>query len=142
MPLRKWLLTLLSLLAQAAAASEPSARDAARQLLEHLAAGNLEAAAQLSTAPKQRYEVLRQYRDSVGDAEFRRVFSEYPAAPAVEVARGERRLLIWRLPQGIAGQYYLRVEDRFLLDDVPSKDRARLRSVLNDYRSGKLKLSD
>ncbi len=133
---------MLAAFALPAAAAEPSAKDSARQLLAHLAAGNLEAASQLSTAPKQRYEVLRQYRDSVGEAEFRRVFSQYPANPAAEIAQGERRLLVWKLPQGIAGQYYVRVADRFLLDDAPSAERSRLRSVLNDYRSGKLRLSD
>ena len=54
-----------------------SARAAALQLLQHLAEGNLEAAAAMSNAPQRRLEVLRAYRDKVGEEEFRRVYARY-----------------------------------------------------------------
>lgn len=125
----------------AAEEAAASARAAAKQLVRHLAAGDIEEAALLSTAPRRRYEVLKQYRDAVGEAEFRRVFARYPQAPIAEIALGERRLLLWKLPQGIAGQYYVRIDGRFLLDDAPSEPRAQLGRLLQAYRAGKLKFS-
>ena len=125
-----------------AADAAQSAKPVAAKLREHLAAGDLEEAALLSTAPKRRFEVLRSYRDAVGEAEFRRVFAEYPSAPVAEVAMGERRLLVWKLRQGIAGQYYVRVDGRFLLDDSPNAERDALKRVLQDYRAGKVRFSE
>ena len=34
----------------------------------------------------------------------------------------------------LAGQYYVEVEGRFLLDDVPSRSRTELRGVLEEIR--------
>jgi len=119
-----------------------SAAGAARRVLEHLAAGDLEAAAALSNAPERRREVLRDYRARVGDAEFRRVFEEYLAQPAVaELARGERRLIMRRVNGEFVGQYFVRVGAGFLVDDVPNEERAGLQHVLRAYRSGRLRLS-
>jgi hypothetical protein len=124
--------------------TEPSAaRDTAKRLLAHLASGEIEDAALLSTAPRRRYEVLREYRDSVGDAEFRRVYARYLAPEnrlVAEIAMGERRLLIWKLAgaEHLAGQFYIAVDGRFLLDDVPSEERSKLRRILQAYRAGKL----
>jgi hypothetical protein len=82
--------------------------------------------------------VLRDYRASVGDAEFKRVFAQYLGNRIVyEIAIGPRRLLIWDLAEAahhLAGQYYVEVEGRFLMDDVPSAERARLTRVLQSYR--------
>lgn len=110
------------------------------QLLQHLASGDIEAAAALSNAPKRRYEVLRDYRNSVGDEEFKRVFARY-MAPAnrlvMEAAIGRRRLLVWDLGEAgnhLAGQYYVEVGGKFLLDDEPNEERSKLRRVLEAYR--------
>jgi hypothetical protein len=147
--LKRWLVLLAALAPALAAAADyrvlgaadaaQSAQPVAAKLREHLAAGNLEEAALLSTAPRRRFEVLREYRDAVGESEFRRVFGEYPRAPVAEVAMGERRLLVWKLDQGIAGQYYVRIEGRFLLDDAPNPERAELKKLLDAYRAGKLR---
>lgn len=117
-----------------------SARGTAMQLLQHLAAGDIEAAAAMSNAPKRRREVLRDYRDSVGDEEFKRVFARY-MAPAnrliMEAAIGQRRLLVWDLGEAgnhLAGQYYIQVGGKFLLDDEPSEERAKLHRVLEALR--------
>jgi hypothetical protein len=126
---------------------DPSAADSARAtamlMLRHLAEGNIEEAAALSNAPQRRLEVLRNYRDAVGEDEFKRVFGRYFAAEnrlIAEVALGPHRLLVWDLGEAgnrLAGQYYVEVEGRFLLDDVPSRERSELRRVLEAYRSGK-----
>lgn len=128
---------------------EPSAADSARAtamlMLRHLADGNIEEAAALSNAPRRRFEVLRDYRDAVGKEEFKRVFGRYFAAQnrlVAEVAIGRHRLLVWDLGEAgnrLAGQYYVEVEGRFLLDDVPSPERSELRRVLEGYRLGKIK---
>ena len=108
------------------------------RVLRHLADGDIEAAATLSSAPQHRLEVLRAYRDAVGEAEFKRVFAEYLNTQVVaEVALGPRRLLVWRLSgagERIAGQFYVEVDGRFLMDDVASPARSELRRVLDKYR--------
>jgi len=68
----KWGLSLfLAAAAALAQGNEPAAVDpgspgsaygTAKLLLNHLAAGDIEAAARLSNAPQQRYELLRDYR--------------------------------------------------------------------------------
>jgi hypothetical protein len=124
--------------------SAGSAYPMAQLLLRHLAAGDIEAAARLSNAPRERYEVLRDYRAKVGEEEFKRVFGQFfdPQNRLVaEYALGPRRLLIWDLGEAahhLAGQYYVEIDGgKFLMDDAPSEERSRLRRVLHDYRRGK-----
>ena len=145
----KLLFAVLLLWAAPALAQErlidPSAPDSAREtaltVLKHLAAGELEQAAALSNAPKRRFEVLRDYRDSVGEDVFKQAFGKYLAPEnrlIAEVAIGPRRLLIWQLPEAgshLAGQFYIEVDGKFLLDDVPSRERNELRRVLQRYRA-------
>jgi hypothetical protein len=122
-----------------------SALNSARLITLHLSAGDIEEAALLSNSPRRRFEVLRDYRESVGEAEFKRVFAQY-ADPqnrlVAEIAIDGHRLLVWDLREGatrIAGQYFVEIEGRFLVDDVPNDARTRLRWVLEAYRSGKLR---
>ena len=121
-----------------------SALDAARLLNLYLSLGDIEEAALLSNSPRRRFEVLREYRESVGEEEFKSVFAQYLAAEnrlLAEIAIDKHRLLIWDLQQGarrIAGQYFVEIEGRYLMDDVPNDTRTRLRWVLEAYRNGKL----
>jgi hypothetical protein len=89
--------------------------------------------------------VLRDYLASVGAAEFRRVFSQYAAAAvSFELAVGERRLLIRDLPgadRSAAGQYFVRRNGAFVLDDAPGKERAKLERLLRAYREGRFRPS-
>ena len=122
--------------------SPASARDTARRVLDHLAHGDIDAAAALSNAPERRAQVLRDYLASVGEAEFRRVFLQYAQAPAsAELAIGERHLIIWDLAGTPAGQFFVRREGGFLIDDVPNSDRLRLQRLLRAYRAGRFKPS-
>jgi hypothetical protein len=117
-----------------------SARETATQLLRHLAAGDIAAAAALSNAPMRRYEVLRDYRDMVGEEEFKRAFGRYFAPGnrlVVEASIGRRRLLVWDLGEAgnhLAGQHYVEVDGKFLLDDEPNAERARLTRLLEELR--------
>jgi hypothetical protein len=117
-----------------------SAKESATRLLALLAEGNIEAAAQLSNAPGRRYEVLRDYRAQVGEAEFRRVYARYFAPGnrlVAEAAIGPRRLLIWRLGEAggqLAGQYFVEQGGAFVLDDMPNAERRKLERVLREYR--------
>ena len=121
-----------------------SALDAAKLLNLHLSSGDIEEAALLSNSPRRRFEVLREYRESVGEEEFKRVFAQYfypENRLLAEIAIGRHRLLIWSLKDGasrIAGQYFVEIEGRYLVDDVPNDARTSLRWVLEAYRSGKL----
>lgn len=124
-----------------------SALNAAKLLNLHLTTGDLEEAAVLSTSPKRRFEVLQDYRQSVGEEEFRRVFAQYfdPANRLLaEIAIDRQRLLIWELrgqagaPPQLAGQYFIEVDGKYLLNDVPGPTRAQLRRVLEAYRTGTL----
>jgi hypothetical protein len=123
------------------AAAPDSARGTALTMLKYLADGDLEQAAALSNAPKRRLEVLRSYRDSVGEEAFRRVFGRFLAPDnrlIAEVAIGPRRLLVWELGESgsrLAGQFYIEVDGKFLVDDMPSHGRAELRRVLQRYRA-------
>ena len=132
-------------LARPAGVLEPtSALDAAKLLNLHLSSGDIEEAALLSNAPRSRFEVLRDYRESVGAEEFKRVFAQYfypENRLLAEIAIGKHRLLVWDLKDGatrIAGQFFVEVEGRYLVDDVPNDVRTSLRWVLEAYRSGKI----
>ena len=119
-----------------------SALNAAKLLHRYLVEGDIEEAALLSNSPKRRYEVYREFRASVGEDEFKRVFGQYfypENRLLAEIAIGRHRLLIWRLRENghLAGQYYVETEGRYLMDDVPSDERTRLRRVLEAYRAGK-----
>jgi hypothetical protein len=122
-----------------------SALDAAKLLNLHLSAGDIEEAALLSNSPRRRFEVLREYRESVGEEEFKRVFAQYffpENRLLAEIAIGKHRLLIWDLKESatrIAGQYFVEIDGRYLVDDVPNDERTSLRWVLEAYRSGKLR---
>ena len=124
-----------------------SALNTARLLNGQLTNGDLEEAAVLSNQPKRRFEVLRDFLASVGEEEFKRVFAQYidPSNRLLaEIEIGRHRLLVWELrsagtkPAPIAGQYFMEIEGRFLLDDIPSETRMKLRWVLEAYRSGKI----
>jgi hypothetical protein len=127
-----------------------SALNTARLLSQHLAAGDLTEAALLSNSPRRRFEVLRDYRESVGEEEFKRVFAQYLSGEnrlLAEIAIDRHRLLIWQLalneksgaaPVRVAGQYFVEIEGRYLVDDVPNDVRTRLRWVLEAYRAGKI----
>ncbi len=111
----------------------------ARRLHEHLARGEIEAAALLSNSPKRRFEIYRDYHESVGEAGFRQVYAQYldnSTQPLAEIALGERRLIVWKLA-GLAqstGEFFIRIEDEIYMDDVPSEDRQLLRRILETYR--------
>jgi hypothetical protein len=117
-----------------------SARDTATAFLRYLAAGELEAAATLSNAPKQRLEVLRTYQRNVGEAQFKRLYARYFAPEnrlLAEAAIGRHRLLVWDLGEAnnyLAGQFFVDVDGRFLLNDVPSAERTQLQRILEAYR--------
>lgn len=127
----------------AAKLSPLSALDTARLLNQYLTAGRLEDAALLSNSPKRRYAVLQDYRREVGEEAFQRVFEQYfypENRLAAEIAIGEHTLLIWHLTQTdrYAGLYFMHIEGRALIDDVPSETRSQLRRLLEAYRSGAL----
>jgi len=117
-----------------------SAQPAALQILKHLAAGELEAAAALSNAPQRRLEVLREFRSSVGEEQFRKLFGRYFAPQnriVMEAAIGRHRLLVWDLGEAnhqLAGQYFVEAGGGFVLDDAPNPERARLQRVLESQR--------
>ncbi len=121
-----------------------SALNSAKLLNLHLSTGDIEEAALLSNAPRRRFEVLQDYRKSIGDKEFKRVFAQYfdPANRVLaEIAIDKHRLLVWDLREGatrIAGQYFVEVEGRYLVDDMPNDTRTQLRWVLEAYRAGKI----
>ena len=133
------------LLRPAAQLAPTSALDSAKLLNLHLTTGDIEEAALLSNSPRRRYEELREFRERVGEEEFKSVFAQYFLPEnrlLAEIAIDNHRLLIWDLREGatrIAGQYFVDVDGRFLIDDVPNDTRTRLRWVLEAYRAGKIR---
>lgn len=129
------------LLDSAAELVPTSALNTAKLLNRHLSAGEIEEAALLSNTPRRRYEVFRDYRNTIGEDEFKRVFARYfypENRLLAEIVIGRHHLLIWDLKESgrLAGQYFVEVEGRFLLDDVPSETRSGLRRVLEAWRNG------
>ena len=118
-----------------------SAKPVAMGILRLLAAGEIDQAAKFSNSPGRRAEVLREFRARVGDEEFKRVYGEYLAPEnrvIAELGLGPRRLLVWKLGSAgdrVVGQYYVRVDDRFLMDDERSPERAELTRALARYRA-------
>lgn len=118
-----------------------SAQPVAMQVLRHLAAGDIDAAAKFSNAPERRAEVLREFRARVGDDEFKRVYGEYFAPEnriVAELGLGPRRLLVWKLGSAgdrFVGQYYVLIDGRFLIDDERNSERAELSRALARYRA-------
>ena len=125
---------------------EPSsALNTARLLNKYLTSGDVEDAALLSNSPRRRFEVLRDYKGSVGEEDFRQVYTQYfdPKNRLVaEVIVDAHSLLVWHLRESnrYAGQYYVQVEGKVLIDDVPSEARLRLRRILDAIRIGKIPL--
>jgi hypothetical protein len=122
-----------------------SALDTAKLLNRHLSSGAVEEAALLSNSPRRRFEILSDYKSGVGEDEFKQVFSEYfdPTNSVVaEIGRGSHSVLVWHLRKysRYAGQYYVKVEGKVLIDDVPSEARSTLRRLLEAFRTGKLPL--
>jgi hypothetical protein len=124
--------------------SPGSALDTAKLLNQYLAAGTIEDAALLSNSPQRRYAVLQDYQQEVGEEEFRRVFSQYSHPEnrlAAEITIGAHTLLIWYLAQDhrYAGLFFMQIEGRALMDDVPSETRSQLRRLLEAYRAGEIR---
>jgi hypothetical protein len=121
-----------------------SALDTAKLLNLHLSDGDIEEAALLSNSPRRRFEVLREYREAVGPEEFKRVFAQYffPENKLLaEIVIDKHSLLIWELKDGatrIAAQYFVEIEGRYLMDDIPNETRTNLRLVLEAFRAGKI----
>jgi hypothetical protein len=129
---------------EAAANLRPTNPLNSASLLNHyLSAGRIEDAALLSNAPRRRFEVLRDYEAAVGKEAFKKVYAEYfqPENRLVaQIVIDKHSLLIWHFAKNnrYAGQYYVQVEDKVLLDDAPGETRARLRLLLEAVRRGEI----
>jgi len=121
-----------------------SALNAANLLILQLSTGDIESAALLSNAPRRRFEELLTFRERFGEEEFKRVFAQYylPENRLIaEIAIEKHRLLIWNLQDSatrIAGQFFVEVDGRYLMDDRPNDVRTQLHRVLEAYQAGKI----
>ena len=118
-----------------------SALNTARMVVQYLARGEIEEAALLSNAPRERFGVYKDRLETWGEEQFKQLFAQYalPANPVLaEIVIGEHSLIIWNLREEkrLAGQFFVRIEDKVLMDDKPNAARAQLRRVLEAYRSG------
>jgi hypothetical protein len=121
-----------------------SALGTAKLVTLYLAEGNLEEASLLSNAPKARYARLRESLAGWEGADFERAYGRYFAPEnriVGEATIGRHRLLMWYLKDTdyLTAYYLVEVEGKLFLDDVPSESRARLRQVLEAYRTGRAK---
>jgi hypothetical protein len=124
----------------AAKLSPTDALSTAKLVTRELAAGRLEAAALLSNAPKARYARLRESFGTWGKADFERVFGGYfaPQNRIVALAAiGRHCVLMWYLKDRdyLTAYFFVEVDGKVLLDDVPSETRTRLHRVLEAYRA-------
>lgn len=115
---------------------------AAKLVTRHLAAGRLEEASLLSNAPKARFELLRASFGGWSDADFARAFGRY-FAPENRIvgnaAIGHHHLVMWYLKDSdyLTAYFFVEVDGKLLLDDVPNETRASLRRVLEAHRTGR-----
>jgi hypothetical protein len=122
----------------------PTSALATSSLLKlHLMNGKIEDAALLSNAPRRRFEEFHKFQQTYGDEEFKRVFSEYYDPKnrlRAEIVIGAHSLLVWEQasPPNVAGQYFVNIDGRVFMDDVPNDTRTQLRWVLEAYRTGKI----
>ena len=131
-----------NLLETAAELAPTDPLSAAKLVTRHLAAGRLEEASLLSNAPKARFARLRESFTGWSEADFARAFGRYfaPGNRIVgDAAIGNHRLLMWYLKDTdhVTGYFFVEVDGRLLIDDVPSEARANLRRVLDAHRSGR-----
>ena len=122
-----------------------NALDAAKLLIEHLARGQIEDAALLSNAPKQRYRLLREAYAGWKPEDFARTYGRYFLPQnriLAEVSIGAHHLVLWRLQDinYLAGYFFIDIDGKTYLDDWPSPVRAQLEQVLEAYRAGTLPL--
>jgi hypothetical protein len=120
-----------------------SALETAKLVTRYLAEGRVEEASLLSNSPKARYERMRESFEGWSEEDFRNTYGRYFASEnriVAEVAIGDHRLLLWNLKEldHVAAFYFVDIEGRLLMDDVPNPTRANLRRVLEAYRSGKI----
>ena len=118
------------------------ALNTAKLVTQHLAAGRVEEASLLSNAPKARYERLRENLAGWTEDDFARAYGRYFAPEnriVGDAAIGNHRLLMWYLKdtEYLTGYFLVEVDGKFLLDDVPSETRSKLRQVLEAHRSGR-----
>ena len=53
------------------------------------------------------------------------------------LTRAYHRLLVWDLGEAgnqLAGQYYVEVDGKFFMDDMPNAERSKLQQVLESFR--------
>ena len=127
----------------AATLAPTSAIGTARLVVQYLARGDIEEAALLSNTPRERFERYKERLEMWGEEQFKQLFGEYALpenAIVAEIAIGDHSLLIWNLARQkqLAGQFFVRIEDRVLMDDTLNPTREQLRRVLQAYRSGAL----
>lgn len=116
------------------------ALSAAKLVTRYLAAGRIEEVSLLSNAPKARFERLRESFSGWSEADFARAFGRYFAPEnriVGDAAISNHRLLMWYLKDTnyLTGYFFVEVDGKLLLDDVPSEVRSNLRRVLEAYRS-------
>lgn len=114
----------------------------AKLVTQHLAAGRIEDVSLLSNAPKARYERLRESLTGWTEADFARAYSRYFAPEnrfVGDAAIGNHRLVMWYLKDTdyLTGYFLVEMDGKFLLDDIPSETRSKLRQVLEAHRSGR-----
>jgi len=116
-------------------------------LLYHglLAANEIDKASQLTTDPSKTREMLTQYRERLGDADFRKTMEEYFTGKTViqsEIVYGSMHMIIVQPPGEPAGaQMYRKEKESFVRVEGMASDEAKtLGKVFGMIRSGALKL--
>ena len=127
----------------AAELAPTDALSAAKLVTRYLSAGRIEEASLLSNAPKARFDRLRESLAGWSAADFEHAYGRYflPENRIVgEAAIGNHRMLMWYLKDvdHVAAYYFVEIDGRFLLDDFPSEARAKLRRVLEAFRTGRV----
>lgn len=114
-------------------------------LYRALTTGDMEKVAALSNDPEKTVEKYRQYRERLGDADFRKMFTSYFDGSSTythELTIGSHHLLLIEDTDNaaLAAQFYEARDGKFLVDEKPSPERDQLGKLFMAIREGKLKL--
>ena len=138
----------IALKADSARLNQTTAANCSFLLYTRLAKGDVDGAAQLSSAPGKTKAKYTQYKERLGAAEFQKMFTEYfngKGAIKYEFVIGDHHMLLLTSPEGdgeLSAQMYVKTGDKYLVDESESPQFDQLGRLFSAVREGTLKLPE
>jgi len=107
-----------------------------------LAKGDIQGAAKLSVSPSKAAEKWTNYRERIGDEDFKKMMADYFSSGNVAIAElylGDDTMLVVKTEDGPVAQFYQKRGGKYLMTDEPTSGKI-LGRVLNMLREGRIRL--